>query len=83
LIRRKKHPGDRRQVILEATDKGREIVRAVQQCRRKRLARVLAELDPGAREALTRDLPALLEAFSTLSGRAPGKARELASAHDR
>jgi len=63
LIRRRKHPADRRQVILEPTDRGVEIVRAVQLCRRRRLARVLSELEPGAREALARDLPALLEGF--------------------
>ena len=65
LIRRKRHPADRRQVLLEPTERGLEIVRAVQQCRRRRLARVLSELDPAAREALERDLPALLEAFTT------------------
>jgi len=78
LIRRRKHPADRRQVILEVTERGREIVRAVQQCRRKRLVRVLAELDPSAREALTRDMPALLEAFALSSPagvRAPGAGR--------
>jgi DNA-binding MarR family transcriptional regulator len=69
LIRRRRHPGDRRQVILEVTDRGAEIVRAVQHCRRRRLARVLGELDPEARDALERDLPALLQAFST-SGQA-------------
>ena len=72
LIRRRKHPADRRQVILEVTDRGREIVRAVQQCRRRRLARVLAELDPSAREALVRDMPALLEAFAAGSAGSPG-----------
>ena len=34
LLRRRRHPTDRRQVILEATDRGRELVRAVQLCRR-------------------------------------------------
>lgn len=63
LIRRRRHETDRRQVILEATEHGRGVVRAVQQCRRRRLARVLSELDPAAREALARDLPALTEAF--------------------
>lgn len=63
LIRRRRHTTDRRQVILEATERGQEVVRAVQQCRRRRLARVLSELDPVAREALARDLPALTEAF--------------------
>lgn len=75
LIRRKRHPGDRRQVILEVTERGSEIVRAVQHCRRRRLARVLSELDPEARDALERDLPALLAAFSS-TGRAPGRAPE-------
>lgn len=63
LIRRRRHPTDRRQVIMEATAAGLEIVRAVQSCRRRRLARVLAELDPAEREALSRSLPALTEAF--------------------
>lgn len=63
LIRRGRHETDRRQVILEATDRGRSVVRTVQQCRRRKLTRVLSELDPGAREALARDLPALTEAF--------------------
>ena len=67
LIKRGAHPADRRQVILEVTDKGREVVRAVQQCRRRKLRRVLSEIDPDAREALGRDLPALLEAFSRTS----------------
>jgi DNA-binding MarR family transcriptional regulator len=71
LIRRKRHPEDRRQVILEATEHAVEIVRAVQLCRRRRLARVLSELDPSARDALERDLPALLGAFA-LHGRTPG-----------
>ncbi len=76
LLRRLRHPADRRQVILEATDRGREIVRAVQQCRRQRLARVLAELEPGARDALERDLPALLVAFS-VGGPIPGRRTDL------
>lgn len=82
LIKRMKHPADRRQVILEVTERGREIVRAVQQCRRRRLARVLSELEPSAREALARDLPALLDAFavSSPSGtRAPGTAKPAAA----
>lgn len=69
LIRRRRHPTDRRQVILEASERGREIVRAVQQCRRRRLARVLSALEPEAREALARDLPSLTAAFER-TGRA-------------
>lgn len=63
LIRRKRHGTDRRQVILEATDRGKHIVGAVQRCRRRKLERVLAQLDPQAREALRTALPALNEAF--------------------
>jgi DNA-binding MarR family transcriptional regulator len=70
LIRRRAHPDDRRQVILEVTDQGRDVVRAVQACRRRKLRRVLAELEPDAREALTSDLPALLEAFGRASSAA-------------
>jgi len=76
LIRRRRHPGDRRQVILEATERGAEIVRSVQSCRRRRLERVLSELEPAARDALRRDLPALLEAFA-VSGRTASDSREL------
>jgi DNA-binding MarR family transcriptional regulator len=68
LIRRKRDTVDRRQVILEATDAGREIVRAVQQCRRRKLRGVLSALEPEAREALARDLPALIDAFSRSGG---------------
>lgn len=73
LIRRRKHPTDRRQVILEATERANQVVRAVQHCRRRKLARVLAALDPAAREALRRDLPSLTEAFerSVRSAAAP------------
>src|SRR5688572_20649435 len=78
LIRRRRHLADRRQVILEATDRGSEIVRAVQNCRRRRLTRVLGELEPAARDALRRDLPALLEAFSK-TGTARGPRPEAVS----
>jgi DNA-binding MarR family transcriptional regulator len=79
LIRRRRHPEDRRQVILEATERGRDIVRAVQACRRKRLARVLSELEPSARDALRRDLPALLDAFGRTAARGQ-KAEPVAAA---
>jgi DNA-binding MarR family transcriptional regulator len=68
LIRRRRDTEDRRQVILEVADRGREVVRAVQACRRRKLRRVLSELEPDARVALARDLPALLEAFSRTAG---------------
>ncbi len=63
LIRREPHATDRRQVILEATGEGFEVVQAVQRCRRRRLSAILAALDPGSRRALSKTLPALVEAF--------------------
>src|ERR671924_179645 len=59
LIHRRRHGTDRRQVILETTDRGKHIVGAVQRCRQRKLQRVLALLDPSAREALRTALPAL------------------------
>lgn len=67
MIRREAHATDRRQVILEATGEGFEVVQAVQRCRRKRLAAILAALDPVARKALLKGLPALAEAFDQTS----------------
>ncbi len=85
LIRRRRHPTDRRQVILEATERGNDVVRAVQMCRRRRLARVLGALDPVAREALARDLPALNDAFerTVRQGAAPPELLPLAAARVR
>lgn len=69
MIRREAHATDRRQVILEATGAGFELVQAVQRCRRKRLAALLGDLDPNARKALLRGLPALADAFERASQR--------------
>lgn len=63
LIRREQHATDRRQVMLEATGSGFEVVQAVQRCRKRRLAAVLSALEPAERRALGKALPALTEAF--------------------
>lgn len=63
MIRRDAHPTDRRQVILEATGEGFEVVQAVQRCRKRRLSAVLAALDPASRKALAKVLPALSDAL--------------------
>lgn len=63
MIRREPHATDKRQVILEATGEGFEVVQAVQRCRRKRLAAVLTALDGASRRALQKSLPALVDAF--------------------
>ncbi|MGH2829908.1 MAG: MarR family winged helix-turn-helix transcriptional regulator [Actinomycetota bacterium] len=63
MIRREAHATDKRQVILEATGEGFEVVQAVQRCRRKRLAAILTTIDGASRRALEKSLPALVEAF--------------------
>jgi DNA-binding MarR family transcriptional regulator len=82
LIRRRRHGTDRRQVILDATDRGLHIVRAVQRCRRRKLERVLDSLESGAREALRTALPALNEAFGKtgVAGPAAGAIRRALAA---
>lgn len=67
MIRRQPHPTDKRQVILEATGLGFEVVQAVQRCRQKKLSAVLRALDPAARKALLKGLPALADAFETIA----------------
>jgi DNA-binding MarR family transcriptional regulator len=86
LIRRRRHGTDRRQVILETTERGAHIVRAVQRCRRRKLERVLDSLEAADREALTTALPALNEAFGKTGVAGPPAAairRALAAAGPR
>ncbi|HVL90505.1 MAG TPA: MarR family transcriptional regulator [Actinomycetota bacterium] len=64
MIRREPHPTDRRQVILEATGEGFEVVQAVQRCRTRRLAAVLGAIEPASRKALAKALPALTDALA-------------------
>jgi DNA-binding MarR family transcriptional regulator len=54
LVQRTPHPTDGRQVILSATDQGREIFRQYQRVRDEWLAARLAELTPDERDVLTR-----------------------------
>ncbi|MHB8513268.1 MAG: MarR family winged helix-turn-helix transcriptional regulator [Actinomycetota bacterium] len=69
MIRRQPHATDKRQVILEATGEGFELVQAVQRCRRRKLANLLSEIEPSARKALLRGLPSLAEAFERAADR--------------
>ncbi|WP_034590880.1 MarR family winged helix-turn-helix transcriptional regulator [Hamadaea tsunoensis] len=54
LVQRTPHPTDGRQVILSATERGREIFRQYQRVRDEWLAGRLAELTPDERDVLTR-----------------------------
>src|SRR5262249_29306201 len=60
LVRREPHSSDRRQVVLTATEAGRDLVRKARQRREARLARRLNELSPAARTTL-RAAPQILE----------------------
>ena len=59
LIQRMPHPTDRRQVVLTATDHGRDVVRQVRQLREAWLARRLRDLSPAERATLREALPIL------------------------
>lgn len=59
LIERMAHPSDRRQVVLTATDQGRDLVRQLRQLRQEWLARRLADLTPAERAILNDALPIL------------------------
>jgi DNA-binding MarR family transcriptional regulator len=52
LVQRTPHPTDRRQVILSATEAGREVLARFERARNEWLARRLAELTPDERETL-------------------------------
>lgn len=54
LVRRQPHPTDGRQVILSATDAGREVLGGLQRARDEWLAARLAELTDGERDTLAR-----------------------------
>jgi DNA-binding MarR family transcriptional regulator len=59
LIQRMPHPTDRRQVVLNVTDQGREVVQKVRQLREAWLARRLRDLTPAERAVLREALPIL------------------------
>jgi DNA-binding MarR family transcriptional regulator len=59
LLQRMPHSTDRRQVVLSATDQGRDVVRKLRQLREAWLARRLRELTPAERAVLREALPIL------------------------
>jgi DNA-binding MarR family transcriptional regulator len=59
LVRREPHPSDRRQVVLTATDAGRDLVIAARRRREAWLAQRLKELSPPERAALRAAAPIL------------------------
>jgi len=59
LIQRMPHPTDRRQVLLTATDHGRDVVRQVRRLREAWLARRLRDLTPAERAKLREAVPIL------------------------
>jgi DNA-binding MarR family transcriptional regulator len=60
LVRRTPHPTDGRQVIISATERGREVYAQFEQARNTWLARHLAELGSDDRETLRRAAEILL-----------------------
>jgi DNA-binding MarR family transcriptional regulator len=59
LVRREPHPSDRRQVVLTATDAGRDLVVKARRRREAWLAQRLRELSPPERAALRAAAPIL------------------------
>ncbi len=59
LVRRAPHPSDRRQVVLTATESGRDLVLRARQRREAWLARRLNELSPAERTMLRAAAPIL------------------------
>ena len=59
LIQRMPHPSDRRQVVLAATDQGRELVAQIRRLREAWFARRLRELSSDERATLMQALPIL------------------------
>ena len=59
LVRREPHPSDRRQVVLTATDVGRDLVSKARRRREAWLAQRLKELSPAERAALRAAAPVL------------------------
>jgi DNA-binding MarR family transcriptional regulator len=54
LVQRSPHPTDGRQVILSATERGREVLRSHERARDEWLTRLIADLDPDERDTLRR-----------------------------
>lgn len=60
LVKRGRPEGDRRQVVVSATERGRALLTAIKQARRAEMQSSLAHLQPGELQELQRLLDALL-----------------------
>jgi len=69
LINRRPHPGSRRDLVVELTPRGQEIVRAVTARRREGIARVVHDMPHRERYGLVRTLTA----FTTAGGEPPAR----------
>ena len=67
LIDRRPHPDSRRELVVELTSRGQEIVRAVTAHRREEIARVVENMPQRERHGLVRTLTA----FTTAGGEPP------------
>lgn len=63
-LERKSHPESRREVLINLTARGAQLVDQVTQRRQNELAKILGELDPSQRQAVQRGL----EAFAMAAG---------------
>lgn len=77
LIRKRADPGDRRSLLVSITGEGAELLRRVRRERSELLARRLARLTPGQRDALMAALP-VLELLVTEPDQAAGRAHDKA-----
>lgn len=63
LVTRVPRPGNRRQVLLEVTAAGREVVQSVQRHREEQASTLLGQLPERAQQGLAQALPDLLQAL--------------------
>ena len=66
MVARSDDPSDRRRVIVQLTDEGREVIERIQQGRRARLTRVVEALDLPDQESLAQALEVLAEVVNHL-----------------
>jgi DNA-binding MarR family transcriptional regulator len=70
IVRRLENPENRREVLVEATERGLALVQEVSEGRRREIERVLTRLDAGQRSAVRR----ALETFALAAGEPPADA---------
>jgi DNA-binding MarR family transcriptional regulator len=70
LVRRDHRPANRREVVAEITEEGRELVDRVTRRRRQEIGRIVEHVPPSRRTAMVR----ALRAFSEAAGEAPDQA---------